>query len=153
MGTFSLRTQVHSERLAFSSSQLNLSLAKWTRAASRKIEQRTSDGHESLLSIFLSFFRLTRREIAGMQSCRGYLYVGLSVAAISAPYPRECRTRKTEPAPRYSIEAARASEARSCREKCGRTVSLSHTRTMEKLERSSRCVGKPGENISQEDKS
>lgn len=72
-----------SERLALSSSQLNCSLAKWSRAASRKIAnfRWTRIFITSSLSP-LPPCNVTRREIGGMQSCRGYLYVGLSVAAI-----------------------------------------------------------------------
>jgi len=87
-----------------------------------------------------------------MQSCRRYLYVGLSVAAIQS-HTRGNAAHVKRNQLRDIVEAARASEARSCREKCGRIVSLSHTRTVEEPERFSRCVGKPGENISQEDKS
>lgn len=63
-----------------------------------------SNRRESLLPTY----RVTRRKIAGMQSRRGYLYVSLSVAALSKKlgwrgegrrtevplYSRECRTRK-----------------------------------------------------------
>ena len=78
-------------------------------------KSRTSDGHESLSSFFL-FFYLTRREIAGMQSCRRYLYVGLSVAAIQS-HTRGNAAHVKRNQLRDIVEAARASEARSRAEK------------------------------------
>lgn len=80
-----------SERLALSSSQLNRSFAKWTRAASRKITK----------------FRWTRIFITNPPSpcnaSRDSLDAKLSGIFIRrfisrsypGPYPRECRTRKS----------------------------------------------------------
>lgn len=141
-----------SERLALSSSQLNRSFAKWTRAASRKITK----------------FRWTRIFITNPPSpcnaSRDSLDAKLSGIFIRrfisrsypGPYPRECRTRKSGNGLRNIAENA-GGGARACREKRACIFSLSLERLSPPWRRAweTRLVWRKagGENISQEDKS
>jgi len=76
--------------------------------------------------LFLSR-RIKRREIAGMQSCRGYLYVGLSVAAIRGCTHGNATHVKRERL-RDIAEEAKASEIRACREKRACILSVARAR-------------------------
>lgn len=89
-----------SELLAFSSSQLNRSLAKWTRAVSRKI------ANFRWTRIFITN-PLLRPLCNALRESRDAKLSGIFIRrfisrSYPGPCPRECRTRKTGTASGYS---------------------------------------------------
>lgn len=120
-----------SELLAFSSSQLNRSLAKWTRAVSRKI----ANFRWTQIFITNSLLPLCNALRESRDAKLSGIFIRRFISrSYSRSYPRECRTRKTGTASGYSRRSESKRWGTSVpRKAC--ILSVARATTVEKSER------------------